>query len=164
MLRAGDGMAHAFETCSNCGATVEEAADGRSIECKHCGARSARAVDPAKLAASLKTEGESIDQFLERLAKTLSEAFPEHTVVETSGGFLSAKHVKSIEVTFPDEVYRIARKGHHVEAEKKKLVRGIALKTEHPAVDAWLLGLSGALSRLSASSQSAHDALNKHLK
>ena len=157
-------MTHTFETCENCGGAVTEAPDGRSVTCAYCGAKAARAVDPAKLAASLKAEGQSIEQFLEHLGKTLEQVFPEHTTVETAGGFLSQKHVASIEVAFPEEVYRIARHGHHLETEKKKLVRGIALKTEHLDVDAWLIGLAGALSKLSASSARAHDALSKHLK
>ncbi len=150
-----------FQTCSNCGGPVELAPDGRSIQCPYCGRHESKALDPTLLANALQAEFKNLEQFFEHLAERLSRSFPQHTKVETSGGFFSSKKVDSFEVTLDPHVYRLRREGGHVHAERVRIVRGVALKTEHLAMDAWLHGLCEGLAAAASASAAAHDAVNK---
>jgi hypothetical protein len=151
----------AFEKCSNCGAPLEGSGDGRSVGCPYCGANDSRAVDPGRLVASLRAEAQSLDQLFESLAARFAGDLGELTRVETSGGFLSAKRVRAFEITFPNQLFRMKRGSGRIVAEKSEIVRGIALKTEQVAADAWLHALCEALSEHASSSAATLDALRR---
>jgi hypothetical protein len=150
-----------FEKCSNCGAPLESSADGRSIRCVYCGANDNRAVDPGQLVASLRAEAHNLDQLFESLAARFASDLRELTRVETSGGFLSAKRVLAFEVAFPNQLFRMKRGNGRIVAETSEVVRGIALKTELVAADAWLRALCEALSDHASSSAATLDALRR---
>jgi len=150
-----------FEKCRNCGAPLEAAADGRSVQCQYCGAGESRSVDPGRLAASLRAETVSLVQLFESLAARFLGELPDLTRVETSGGFLSTKRVESFEVGFPGETFRMSRGGGRIVAERAEIVRGIALKTEPVAVDAWLHRLCEALSNHATSNAATLEALRR---
>ena len=150
-----------FEKCSNCGAPLESSADGRSVGCPYCGANDSRAVDPGRLLASLRAETRDLDQLFESLATRLASDLRELTRVETSGGFLSAKRVMAFEVVFPNQLFRMKRGNGRIVAETAEIVRGIALKTELLAADAWLRALCEALSDHASSSAATLDALRR---
>ena len=154
-------MSRSFEKCSNCGAPLETAPDGRSVACEYCGAGAPREVDPAALAASLQAESRSVDQLFDGLARRLAAAFPDLVAVQTSGGFFSAKRPTALEISVPDALYRMTRRGRQVVAERADLVRGIAVKTEPLPVDAWIRSLCEALSAMAGASAQAHDALRR---
>jgi hypothetical protein len=150
-----------FEKCSNCGAPLESSADGRSVKCNYCGANDSRAVDPGRLVASLRAETATLDQLFLSLAARFASDLPELTRVETSGGFLSAKRVDAFEVAFPSLLFRMKRGKGRIVAETSELVRGIALKTNVVAADAWLQGLCEALSEHASSSAATLEALRR---
>lgn len=150
-----------FEKCSNCGAPLESSADGRSVRCPYCGANDSRAVDPVRLLASLRAETRDLDQLFESLAARLACDLRELTRVETSGGFLSAKRVMAFEVAFPNQLFRMKRGNGRIVAETAEIVRGIAVKTELVAADAWLRALCEALSDHASSSAATLDALRR---
>jgi len=152
-------MAQGFEHCSNCGAPVELAPDGRSVSCTYCGGKERRAVDPVHLANALRSDLQSSEALLERLARELGAAFPELTEVRTSGGLLTARRVAALEVKLEGAMFRMRRDSGRVHAERVKVVRGIALKTEALAVDAWVEALCQALAGMSSQSASVHTAL-----
>jgi hypothetical protein len=151
----------AFEKCSNCGAPLEASGDGRSVSCQYCGVSDSRAVDPGQLVASLRAETKSLDQLFESLAARFARDLPELARVERSGGFLSAKRVDAFEVAFPNQLFRMKRGNGRIVAETAEIVRGIALKTELVAADAWLRALCEALSDHASSNAATLDALRR---
>ena len=155
------GNSHQFQTCSNCGGAIELASDGRSLQCPYCGRHETKTLDPTLLANALQSEFKTLEQFFEHLAGRLSQSFPQHTKVETSGGFFSARHVESFEVTLEPHVYRMRREGGQVRPERVRIVRGVALKTEHLPVDQWLQGLCESLANAATASATAHEAVTR---
>ena len=149
------------QTCPKCGANAELAADGRTLSCGYCGLNAAQRVEPSLLANALHAEFQSIETFLEHLAEKLQQSFPEHVRVEKSGGFFSAKKVSLIEITLENWLFRMRHEHGQVHAERLKLVRGVALKTETLEARAWIDSLSEGLSSFASTSASAHDALSK---
>jgi hypothetical protein len=147
-----------IQRCGNCGAPADESADGRSIACRHCGANARRALDPAKLAAALRRDAESIAEQLAHLAGVLAAILPDRTSIEHAGMF-SRKHVAAVTVTFEDTMFHLAHEASRVVSVKRDLVRGVALKTHALALDEWLAELATALSRHASTSEAAHAAL-----
>lgn len=154
-------MTAPIEHCGQCGAPAVVAADGRSLTCQHCGAKSRRAVDPALLAAALRAEHGSIAELVAHLAESLTAIVPDCVVVERAGGLLSGKHVVAVTVTFRDSAFHLASAHGRVVSERRDLVRGIALKTHALEVEAWLGELAHALSSHATANAAAHDALHR---
>ena len=150
-----------FEKCRNCGAPLDAAADGRSVQCAYCGAGEARAVDPARLAEALRADAGSTVQLFETLAERLGREMPDLARVERRGGFLTSKRVESVEVGLAGSVFRLRRDGSRVIAERGEVVRGIVLKTDVVGVDEWLRSLCEALSAHAGTSAQALDALRR---
>lgn len=150
-----------FDKCGNCGAPVQLAADGRTIRCDYCGAGQAQAIDPGLLAASLRAEGGSVERLFESLAEKLASELPELARVERRGGFFSAKRIEAVEVALTDRLFTLRREGGRVVASRGEMVRGIVVKTETLAVDAWLDALCAALSAHAGSSARTLDALRR---
>jgi hypothetical protein len=150
-----------FNKCGNCGAPVELSADGRSIRCDFCGAGQTRAVDPGLLAASLRAEGGSTEHLFDALATKLATQLPDLARVERSGGFFSAKRIEVVEVAMGDLLFALRREGTRVVATRGETVRGIVVKTEPMAVDAWVEALCAALSAHATSSARTLEALKK---
>lgn len=140
---------------------MELAGDGRSLQCPYCGRHETKTLDPTLLANALQAEFKTLEQFFEHLAERLSRNFPQHTKVETGGGFFSSKRVESFEVSLDPHVYRMRREGSHVHAERVRVVRGVALKTEHLPVDQWLHALCEGLAHAATASAAAHEAVTK---
>jgi hypothetical protein len=150
-----------FEKCRNCGAPLDAAADGRSVQCAYCGARETRTVDPARLAEALRAEAGSAVGLFETLAERLEREMPDLARVERRGGFLSSKRVESVEIGLGGSVFKLRRDGSRVVAERGEVVRGIVLKTEVVAVDEWLQSLCEALSSHAGTSGQTLDALRR---
>ncbi|MFI5182898.1 MAG: hypothetical protein ACHQNV_00755 [Vicinamibacteria bacterium] len=150
-----------FEKCPNCGAPLESSPDGRSVRCTYCGAGESRAVDPGRLVASLRAETHSLDQLFDSLAGRFANDLPELTRLETRGGFLSSRRVDAFEISFEGQLFRMKRGNGRIVAETSEIVRGIAVKTEVVAADAWLLALCEALSDHASSNAATLDALRR---
>jgi uncharacterized Zn finger protein (UPF0148 family) len=150
-----------FEKCRNCGAPLDAAADGRSVQCAYCGARETRTVDATRLAEALRAEAGSTVRLFETLAERLEREMPDLARVERRGGFLTSKRVESVEVGLAGRVFKLRRDGPRVVAERGEVVRGIVLKTNVVGVDEWLQSLCEALSAHAGTSAQALDALRR---
>ena len=154
-------MAYRFEACGNCGGPVQRSEDGREVRCLYCGAQDRPGIDPARLAASVRADFASADSFLERMASTLSSAFPERTAVERKGGLFSGKKTASVKVSCDDGEFRLRREGTGVVAERVHVVRGITLKTERLAPADWLTALCESLAEMARMNAGAGEALRR---
>ena len=102
--------------------------------------------------------------FLEALAARLEGALPGQVDVERKGRlFGGAKRVRRIAVRLGDTHYDIAAEGGAVEARRRSVVRGIALKSETLGVDAWIDALSRDLLALAEQSDRGRAALERLL-
>jgi hypothetical protein len=128
--------------CSNCGAMSNPQADGRTYLCPYCGTKTQVAVDAQQIAAGLRLDLSHMETFLTQLANTLSQGFSEHTVIQANGGY-----VLSVAINLDPDHYLARREGQHVVAEHKKVVRGIALRTQALPLDQWVEKLCGSLAR-----------------
>lgn len=116
------------------------------------------------LAASLRQDGGDISAFLEILAKKLEDAIPSYTTVERRGRLFSkVKPVAAIHVLLGDMKYSLFQNQGHLEAQRIKLVRDIALKTETVPLDQWIERLSQELLTLASQSTAIREGLERFL-
>jgi hypothetical protein len=155
-------MAAGFVKCGNCGATIAASADGREVSCAYCGATSATGVDPAALAAGLRKDFASVEALFEHLAGRLQRDFPRLTRLETvGGGFFTTGKTVGFELTLDDVILGMKHEGRGIVATRRKIVRGITLKNEKLAIDAWVDALAQALSEHANESAAAKAALER---
>jgi hypothetical protein len=108
------------------------------------------------LASSLRADAGDTKSFLEVLASKLGNALPTRTAIERESHLFSReKPVKSISIELGEFRYQIGHLHGALAAQRIRVVRGIALKTDALGVDDWLDGLSQALTELAQ--QSAQD-------
>ena len=117
-------------------------ADGRVYACAYCQTKTQVAVGAEQLAAGLALDLANTDAFLAKLAQTLTQGLGERTTVEGK-----ADKPKSIEIDLAPDVFLAKRDGKKVLAQHKKVVRGVALKTETLPLDRWVTLLTEALAR-----------------
>jgi hypothetical protein len=124
----------------------------------------ADAPDLDLLAASLRADATDTAAFLEALAARLEGALPGQVEVERKGRlFGGAKRVRSIAVRLGDTHYEVPADGGAVEARRRSVVRGIALKSETLDLDAWIDALSRDLLALAEQSDRGRAALERLL-
>lgn len=128
--------------CKNCGALMVPQADGRTYYCNYCRTQVQVAIDGQQIAAGMRLDLGNIDAFLAQLARTLHTGYPESARI-----LGSATMIQSIEVTLDPDVFMVHRESGRVVFRYKKLVRGIALRTETFAPDQWVERLTDALAR-----------------
>ncbi len=145
--------------CENCGAPKHHGA-----ECEYCSPTSGRALDPTVLAATLVGADGDIEIAIVTMAAKLVESFPEHASVEHSGGLLSAKKVKLLEVRLDPHIYRVRRDGHHLVAERVKVVRAVALKTTKLDFADWVRELSTDLTAMAKATAASRAALARWVR
>lgn len=126
--------------CSHCGAMTEPTPDGRQYVCRYCGTRMQVGIDAQQLAQGFALDLTNVDAFMSRLANVLSQGFSEHTRIDAQ-----ARYVQAIEINLEPSVFSIRREGQHAVGQHKKVVRGIALKTQTLPLDRWLQMLLEAL-------------------
>jgi len=116
------------------------------------------------VAAALARQFESDQRpLLPLLADTFEKTFPGQTKTATKG-FFGGKHIVSLEITLDDTAYKIEDPGNgSLVASKKKIVRGIALKTDPIPMAACLAELAKALEARAAQSIETHRALAESL-
>lgn len=150
--------------CENCGAPLPRSSDGRSLECEYCSPTSGRVLDPAFLASALHGAIDDIDEAAHHLADKLAKSFPDRTQLETTGGLLSSKKLKLLEVALDPHHYRLRRDGHQVVAERVKVVRGVALKTTQLRFDEWIKELANDLAAMAADTAASRAALARFVR
>jgi hypothetical protein len=111
-------------------------------------------------AAGLRADGADLAAYVEVLARKLEDALPGQTEVRRrSKGFLSReKVVDTIEVRLGEYRYTLHRDGRGTRAKE---VRGVVIKREDIALEAWVGGLAGELRELAAGSAEARAALER---
>jgi hypothetical protein len=116
------------------------------------------------LASSLRADAGDARTFLEVLATKFGGALPARTVVERESHLFSReKPVKSVSITLGEFRYQIGHTHGVLEAQRTRVVRGIALKTEALSVDEWLNALSEDLMQLAQQSAQDRAALQRML-
>ena len=120
--------------------------------------------DPAWLqmgvAAALCRQFESDQrEFLPLIAQTLRSAFPDEVEVREQGWF-SAKRIVGVLLNLPEEVFAIEDPGRGaLRLTRKKVVRGIALKTEEMDPAEWVAFISEVLAQRARANVATRDAL-----
>jgi hypothetical protein len=111
-------------------------------------------------AAGLRADSGDLAAYVEVLARKLEDALPGQTDVRRrSKGVLSReKVVDTIEVTLGEYRYTLRRDGKGARAKE---VRGVVIKREDLALEAWIGGLAGELRELAAGSAEARAALER---
>lgn len=117
------------------------------------------------VAASLRADAGDLGTFVEVLAGKLEAAIPGAVRVRRAGGLFRREHpVQEIHLTLGEWEFRLAAApGGVPRAERAHTVRGIALKSEEMAVDAWLEALLQVLRVHAASSAAATESLQRLL-
>ena len=113
-----------------------------------------------------KSYGEDERDFLESAALMLERALPDATQIERGGAFWSKiRPVKNLKVTLGELEFTLANrdKSAPLEAQIRRSVRGVALKTESVSMSDWIARLSAALSERAEQSQAAREALEAWL-
>jgi hypothetical protein len=115
-------------------------------------------------ASSLRADASDARTLAEALAAKLGEALPEQTKVRRQGGLLSrGKRLESVEVQLGEEIFVLSLAGDRSQASRAKAVRGVVIKRQELALDAWLEALSDALSVEAERSESARLSLERLL-
>ncbi len=128
------------QRCANCGAMMTPLADGRTLSCPYCGAKVQTAIDSEQIAQGLKLDLGNADEFLHQLASSLHTHLGTRTKV-----LLEGTRVVHFELNLDPDLFVAKREAHGVVAQYKKLVRGIALKTQTHPLDKWVELLTRAL-------------------
>jgi hypothetical protein len=117
------------------------------------------------LAASLRADARDLDTFVEALATKLEASLGGHAKVERKrGGLGSAKRVHRIAADLGDEQFELESDGGAVHTRKRKMVRGIALRTDELDLDDWITALSRALVVEAESTERGRAALEQLLR
>lgn len=128
--------------CANCGAMATPLPDGRTYKCTYCGTQVLVAIEGHQIAAGMRLDLQNADAFLSQLANTLSVGFAENTRINANG-----RYVLAIEVDVEPDVFIAQRAGNQVVTQHKKMVRGIALRTQTLPIDYWFELLTHGLAR-----------------
>lgn len=112
-------------------------------------------------AASIRADRADLPAFVAALAVRLEAAVPGLVEVERrrAGLFSGERVVKAIACTVGEERYALTADGPRVEATCGKVVRGITIRTESMALDAWAQRLVAALGREADQSAATYRAL-----
>jgi hypothetical protein len=116
-------------------------------------------------AAGIRADGVELAVGLEVLARKLELALPHATrVTRRAKRFLSKERiVEAIEVTLGEVRYALRVRGREVDAARAQEVRGIVIKREPLALDAWVQALTADLGEQAQTSASAREALDRLL-
>jgi hypothetical protein len=112
-------------------------------------------------AALAKSYAEDAREFLALLGTVMESALAAETRIERRG-FFGGGSVRRIEIALGDYTYVIEDAGRGpLTALRKRMVRGVALKSEEIQVPEWIDALGAAIEARAATSQAARDALSK---
>lgn len=116
-------------------------------------------------AAGIRADGAELAVSVEVLARKLELALPHATrVTRRAKRFLSKeKIVEAIEVTLGECRYALHIRGHEVDAARTQEVRGIVIKREPLALDAWVQALTDDLGEQAQTDADTRDALARLL-
>ena len=119
--------------CPNCGAMMTPLTDGRTLSCPFCNSKVQVAIGSDQLALGLKLDLNDAEEFLHQLANALHTHLGPRTKVKMEGD-----RVVHFEINLDPHLFIAKRESGGVVGQYKKLVRGIALKTQHHPLDKWV--------------------------
>jgi hypothetical protein len=112
-------------------------------------------------AALAKSYAEDEREFLAVLGTLMESALATDTRIERRG-FFGGGAIQRIVIALGNHSYVIEDPGRGpLIATRKRLVRGVALKSEEMEVPEWIDALGAAIEQRAATSQRARDALSK---
>jgi hypothetical protein len=112
-------------------------------------------------AALAKSYAEDEREFLAVLGSLMESAFGTETRVDRRG-FFGGGAIQRIVIPLGDYTYVIEDPGRGpLSAARKRVVRGVALKSEEMQVPEWIDALGAAIEARATTSQRARDALAK---
>jgi hypothetical protein len=116
-------------------------------------------------ASSLRADASDARALAEALAAKLGEALPDQTRTRRRGGGLLSreKRLESVEVQLGEETFVLSLSGERAETTRAKTVRGVVIKRQTLALDAWLEALSDALGAEAQRSEAARLSLERLL-
>ena len=116
-------------------------------------------------ASSLRADASDSRALAEALAAKLGGALPDQTSTHRKGkGLLSRdKRLERVEVRLGDETFVMALRDGTAETSRTKTVRGVVIKRQELALDAWLNVLSEALDAEAERSEAARLSLERLL-
>lgn len=114
------------------------------------------------LAAALRADTADLGAWVAALGTKLAGALPERVQVR-HGGLFGNGPITGIVADLGEWRYALQVQHGRPVAERVHVVRGIALKTEHVPLDAWIDGLSRSLSEIAATSARERAALQRLL-
>lgn len=110
-------------------------------------------------AALAKSYAEDEREFLALLGTLMESALEAETQIERRG-FFGGGAIRRIAISLGDHTYVIEDAGRGpLTAARKRLVRGVAVKSEQMDVPEWIDALGAALEERATTSQRARDAL-----
>ncbi len=102
---------------------------------------------------------------LEQLATFLEATLPRQTVVQRTRGLIGPKRTTALTVELGNARYRLEQgKGSGLDASRIRVVRGVAVRTETLAVEAWIEDVSAALSAELERTSGGREALTRLLQ
>ena len=120
--------------CSNCGAPLGQTGpDVRKGVCQFCGAELTVAIDSAQIAAGMQLDLANAEAFMRQLARALGHAFGQRTKIEWTRG-----QITKVSLDLGKDMYVAVLEIDQIVGQKKKMVRGVALKTAIHPIDEWV--------------------------
>jgi hypothetical protein len=112
-------------------------------------------------AAWIRRSQGDLKAFMEGFAARLEGAVPGRVSVERKrdGLFAKTSHVVKVAVQMESMLYNLALAGSEVSASRTKVVRGVALKSEHMAVPEWLKALHRDIQALAEHAGAARNVI-----
>lgn len=116
-------------------------------------------------ASSLRADASDARALAEALAAKLGGALPEQTRIRRRRGRLLSgeKHLESVEVQLGEETFALTLSRDQAQTSRAKTVRGVVIRRQELALDAWLEALSDALSAEAQRSETARVSLERLL-
>ena len=115
------------------------------------------------VSASLRADSRDIKTYLELLAEKLTATFPDRVRVEKRGLLPGTKSVRRIVVLLGDDRFTIEIDNGALTCLRSSMVRGIALKNDQLALDAWIDELSRSVVQQAEASEQGRLALERLL-
>ncbi len=114
-------------------------------------------------AASLRADRGDLDAYVEGLAARLADALPGQVEVERRRTrlFGGPRRVHALRAALGDTTFSLARSGHRLAGRREQVVRGVRIKGEDLALDAWIDALVAELGEEARSSARAREALGR---
>jgi hypothetical protein len=141
--------------CHNCGAPLSQSGpDVRKGVCQHCGAELTVAIDSDQIAAGMQLDMANAEAFMRQLARALGHAFGQRTRIEWGRG-----RITKVALDLGKDMFVAVLEIDTVIGQKKKMVRGVALKTVVHPIEDWVLLLHEAIATHVNSNAKAATAL-----